>query len=239
MNCSEVAELLPAYALNAVSEDERAQIEEHLASCGLHAEALEFERVAARLPEAIAEREPPADLRDRILTSSRDTAASPDATRDSGIAWYAERESTPTAVPTRSSWIVPRFVPYAIAAAVAVLMIGFVSLTVFTGSDGTQIREATNDDGVSTRLAYNAGDQSADISFQGLPALEANQTYQLWTIGPDSAPVSAGLLDRLEDGTASTSISGSFEDGTTFAITVEPAGGSDQPTTDPLIATTL
>lgn len=262
MNCADVAELLPAYALHAVNEDERAQIEEHLATCELHAEALEFERVAARLPEALSaseEREPPADLRARILEASRDVtpaattpaattpdATTPDATQDSGISWSTDRESGPVAVPSppppraqRESAGLSRFMPYAMAAALAVLVVGFVAFNPLGGSDDVRTVRATADGGLTSTLVYNATEGEADVSFEGLPALDSQHAYQLWTIGPDAAPASAGLLVRADDGSAEQSLIGTFEDGTTFAITVEPAGGSEQPTTTPLIATTL
>jgi anti-sigma-K factor RskA len=239
MDCAAVAELLPAYALDALPPEEQVAVEEHLASCGLHEEALALERVAARLPEAIEEREPPAALRERILAASRESPSAADAARDGRPPRSIERAGAPVAAPPRPTpWRPARLVPYAIAAALAVLVIGFVSLNVL-GSGGTTVREATSPDGVSARLAYNAGDRSAELSFEGLPAVDATHTYQLWTVAPGGIPVSAGLLDRAADGTASQSLSGSFEDGTTFAITVEPAGGSEQPTTEPLIATVL
>jgi anti-sigma-K factor RskA len=239
MNCEQVAELLPAYALHAVSEEERAEIEAHLETCDLHAEALAFERVAARLPDAIEEREPPADLRARILAASRSTAPA----QESGIPMSTGQRSSPRRprIALRGSRFAPRsaprFAPYAIAAAL-VLVIGFVTLNAL-GSDGDSITRSASSNGLSTTLVYNAGSQSADVSFEGLPALDSEHAYQLWTIGPGAAPVSAGVLIRNDDGTAEQSLSGTFEDGTTFAITVEPAGGSQQPTTDPLIATTL
>jgi anti-sigma-K factor RskA len=228
MNCDQVAELLPAYALDALPEDELLEVEEHLASCDLHEEALAFERVAARLPEAIEERAPSAGLRDRILATSRETAA---PTAEPGA-------PPPTPLPPQSARGFTRYMPYAMAAALALVVVAFVALNPFAGDDAI-VREATSPDGVSTRLAYDAGDRSAEVTFEGLPALDSASDYQLWTIPPDGVPVSAGLLERESDGSASTTLIGSFDDGTTFAITVEPAGGSDQPTTEPLVATTL
>jgi anti-sigma-K factor RskA len=67
----------------------------------------------------------------------------------------------------------------------------------------------------------------------GLPKLEANQTYQVWLINGDK-PVSAGLLTVDENGqgvvivTSDEAIS-SFK---SLGISVEPQGGSSQPTGD-------
>ena len=40
LSCDEVEELLPAYALGALSADERAAVDEHLATCAEHADDL-------------------------------------------------------------------------------------------------------------------------------------------------------------------------------------------------------
>ena len=226
MNCADVAELIPAYALNALDDTERAEVEAHLDSCRLHAEALAFERTAARLAEAAPEREPPTTLRDRIVAAAVQQRAAP---------------PTPIAAagrppPMRAR---PRFVPYALAAAIAVLIVWFVSWNVLSDSDEGAIVRTASSNGINITLVYTPSDAAASISLDGLPAIGSDQTYQLWTIGPGALPVSAGLLERLDDGTAAQSLSGSFEGGTTFAITVEPGGGSEQPTTAPLIATEI
>ena len=129
--------------------------------------------------------------------------------------------------------------PYALAAAIAVLIVGFVSWNVLSDSDEGAIVRTASSNGINITLVYTPSDAAASISLDGLPAIGSDQTYQLWTIGPSALPVSAGLLERLDDGTAAQSLSGSFEGGTTFAITVEPGGGSEQPTTAPLIATEI
>jgi anti-sigma-K factor RskA len=65
-----------------------------------------------------------------------------------------------------------------------------------------------------------------------LPQPSADQTYQLWAID-DSGATSVGLL-QPDSGRASQLIdvpAGS----TTFGMTIEPAGGSEQPTTKPVL----
>ena len=62
-----------------------------------------------------------------------------------------------------------------------------------------------------------------------LPRLGAQRVYQIWAIH-DGTPTSAGLLDDPDRGAAMALPSA----GTLVAITVEPAGGSQAPTTTPL-----
>ena len=57
---------------------------------------------------------------------------------------------------------------------------------------------------------------------------------QMWVIGADG-PESAGLMANEP-----VIIAGEkFADGSVFGITVEPEGGSKQPTTDPIVAIDL
>jgi anti-sigma-K factor RskA len=71
-----------------------------------------------------------------------------------------------------------------------------------------------------------------------LEVLPDDLTYQVWAI-TDGAPVGLGIFDAEEDGTATTEMETDLSGVDTVAITVEPAGGSDLPTTDPLLAAEL
>jgi anti-sigma-K factor RskA len=70
-----------------------------------------------------------------------------------------------------------------------------------------------------------------------LPALPDGKTYQAWTIDHDK-PTSAGTFESQGDQTA-LELPTAAVSTSTVAITVEPAGGSDQPTTDPIVALSL
>ena len=63
--------------------------------------------------------------------------------------------------------------------------------------------------------------------------LPSGQTYQLWVIGPDGAR-SAGLLSGT--GAVGQVLAHGVLPGDRIGITVEPAGGTAQPTTAPVIA---
>lgn len=70
----------------------------------------------------------------------------------------------------------------------------------------------------------------------GLPAPASGKTYQLWFVRGDKTIESAGLLSTDRDGEATSLLKGDVQAGDTIAVSVEPAGGSDQPTTTPIIA---
>ncbi|MDQ3493084.1 MAG: anti-sigma factor [Chloroflexota bacterium] len=68
-----------------------------------------------------------------------------------------------------------------------------------------------------------------------LPAAPAGQTYQAWHL-VDGQASSAGLLTVGSDGYAVLSGVDSREDAQQIALTIEPAGGVDTPSTDPIVA---
>jgi anti-sigma-K factor RskA len=84
-------------------------------------------------------------------------------------------------------------------------------------------------------LTVVSGASGSEIITRELPGTGADRTYQLWTIQAGGKPVSAGLVGG---GDAIKSV-GSQATGTVVAITLEPAGGSQQPTQKPIAAVTL
>jgi anti-sigma-K factor RskA len=70
-----------------------------------------------------------------------------------------------------------------------------------------------------------------------LPALPAGKTYQAWTID-SGTPRSAGTFESQGHQTAFELPDAALRT-RTVAVSVEPAGGSDQPTTDPIVALDL
>ena len=65
-----------------------------------------------------------------------------------------------------------------------------------------------------------------------LPAAPAGKVYQLWLQSPTGALTSAGLMPPASDQTVL--LDGDASASTGVGITVEPAGGSTQPTTKPI-----
>src|SRR5690606_37421869 len=68
----------------------------------------------------------------------------------------------------------------------------------------------------------------------GLASLGEEQTYELWYIR-DDGPVSAGTFNTTGTGDSWRVLDGEMGAGDAVGVTVEPAGGSEQPTTDPLL----
>ena len=68
----------------------------------------------------------------------------------------------------------------------------------------------------------------------GLPALGVDQTYELWFIEGGTA-TSAGTFNVGDSGTTLRVLDGQMVDNASVGLTVEPAGGSISPTTDPIV----
>jgi anti-sigma-K factor RskA len=90
------------------------------------------------------------------------------------------------------------------------------------------------------QLIADPESQAAVLVISGLPRLEPGQTYQVWLID-GGAPVSAGLLSVDENGQGvfivnSDESIGSFN---SLGISVEPDGGSQQPTGDIVVLSDL
>jgi len=64
-----------------------------------------------------------------------------------------------------------------------------------------------------------------------------NRTGQVWVINDDE-PEPSGLLEQSGD-TAAAPITIPLEGADAIAVTVEPVGGSDQPTSDPVLVQEL
>lgn len=83
-------------------------------------------------------------------------------------------------------------------------------------------------------LHHNAVTKRNFIQVRNLPALAANQSFQLWSLKPNQAPAPLTVFEIPANGL----IEVQFEDGTdTYAITIEPKGGRETPTLENLIGT--
>jgi anti-sigma factor RsiW len=104
-----------------------------------------------------------------------------------------------------------------------------------TASDATLVTKATPIGGTVT-VVSSASRHQIVVTARGLPALRAGKVYQLWLIGSTSNRIrSEGLLALHNGQTGPVLISGVLP-GDIFGITLEPAGGTVQPTVKPFVA---
>jgi anti-sigma-K factor RskA len=72
---------------------------------------------------------------------------------------------------------------------------------------------------------------------RNMPSVPEDRTCQIWVIKGD-VPKPSGLFQPDANGTA-TPITNSVRKGDVIAVTVEPAGGSKKPTSDPVLLAKL
>ena len=224
MTCEEFDELLPSYALDALPANEAAEAREHLVSCRRHDDELAgMNSVAASLPLAAPQAEPPAELRSRLLAAfdAEVEAQAPATMPRLGVRWVPRRRPS---------------VSLLAAAALFVALMGVlawnVALQIDDGEGGT-VRSAFVGDAGGGELVYLKDDALAFVSLD-LPAPPPDRVYQAWGIEGESA-TSLGLVSS--DGRATFTVDLSEVDA--VAVSEEPQGGSDQPTSAPLLVATV
>lgn len=225
--------LIAPYALDSLEADERSRFEAHLALCEhCRVELVGFLSTAARLGEAESAT-PPLGLRERLVTMAGSTP---------------QEHPVVTALAQRSRVrrLVPR-ISLAAAAAVAVLGVGgFITereraddlsaersrvVAVMTAQDGSMTADEANGGG-NVRVIASKRNNAAVVLGESLPTLGDDRIYQVWHM-EDGKPTSVGLLGHGPGMLYVASIKGAEA----YAVTVEPDGGSPQPTSDPIAST--
>lgn len=110
-------------------------------------------------------------------------------------------------------------------------------------ADARQVADAppASDGGGSGHVVVVASAQrdAAVLQAQDLPAPPAGHAYQIWWLHGKGTPVSAGTFTPDARGQSRVLLSGTMGSADGVAVTVEPAGGSAQPTTEPVHVFTL
>jgi anti-sigma-K factor RskA len=251
--------LAAPYALDALDSDERRRFEKHLKSCDrCAAEVRALSEDAVRLAWSTAA-PPPAAMRDRVLAAVRTTpqepAVAPVRERAPQLpphVWGTEPPPARTRAPRARR---PLFVPFATATAAAALVVAslFAVQAERTreqlDAERAQAREiahvlaapdaraSTGKDarGRSIGVIASASEGEAIVTLSGYGDLPSGQVHQLWVMRPDAQPRSLGLFD----GDTPLVATGLDQSSASLAVTVEPDGGSPQPTTQPVVQLTL
>jgi len=72
------------------------------------------------------------------------------------------------------------------------------------------------------------------VTLADMPTLPAGKAYQLWMIGPGGIR-SSGVVTKAETNSSTPILAGALGTAVTLGMTVEPAHGSAQPTTTPIL----
>ena len=231
-------DLLPAYALGALDSEEAAQVEAHLAVCETcRAELRAYESVVGDLALAVPQVEPPPALKQRILT---------------GVAPAPRIEPARAPASPRSSWLQRLLVGlrtpgYALAGAGAILILLLLaSNLVLLSRIQTLKRQLAMTQPLPTVVLHGSeiapqaravlvlsedGEHGALI-VDDLPPLDPEHAYQLWLIKPDGQRDSGAVFNVDENGYVTLMVKNPmpFKEYAAFGVTIEPMGGSPQPT---------
>jgi anti-sigma-K factor RskA len=225
----ELRELLGAYALGALDDDEHARVEDYvLHDTDARSELHQLEHAVAWLghasprPSEASWQAVRAEM-DRDL-AERTGADGPGDTAPAPVVDLAARR-------TRPRWARLTAVAAALALVVAV---GIGTISVLSSGDGssptTTVALAAPDGQVAVRVRLH-DDGTGTIVTSSLPAAPSGHEYQLWSQADATASMrSAGLLGATTEGDHFRIPEHSHR----MAISVEPAGGSHQPTTPPV-----
>ncbi|HXH34902.1 MAG TPA: anti-sigma factor [Plantibacter sp.] len=107
-----------------------------------------------------------------------------------------------------------------------------VALAQINAASDVQRAKVSMDDATAT-LVWSGELGKSALLVDGLGSLPADKVYELWYIGEGGA-VSAGTFSAA-NGTTWRVLDGAMSAGDKVGVTVEPQGGSKQPTTDPIM----
>jgi anti-sigma-K factor RskA len=242
--------LAGAYALDALDEGaEQERFIRHVRRCRSCAEEVRgFREVATALAFAAAV-EPPPELRERVMTAvGRTRQLPPEVIPQRRFRIWLPR------IP-QGVWL-PRLALVTVAGAIAAVVALSIALSntnqqlsfqraqsqaiaaVLAAPDVRTAKGPVSTGGVAT-VVLSARKRELVISTSGLAALPEGKTYELWLIGPTPAQGTgarrAGLLPPAVAGSTTPVLASGLLAGDVLGITVEPAGGTSQPTTTPIL----
>jgi anti-sigma-K factor RskA len=236
----ELEALAAAYAVDALDPCEAAEVEAHLATCPQCRElAASLRETTVGLSEGL-ETPPTAALRDRILaavSAESDAASQTPTTVEEPEQLEATEESEEPRRPRRPRRRAVLAGGFALAAS-ALVATGLVVARPWRSQEEKDIDEVLAADDAreytttwrSARITAVRSPSlgSAVLEVEDLPAAPSGKDYQAWSMESEG-PVSAGLVHPDDDGDSRTLLSAGPAEGA--AISLEPAGGSEQPTT--------
>jgi anti-sigma-K factor RskA len=261
MDLRQIEELLPFYALDALTDDEKSQVEAYLREHPEMREQIkEMQSASSALPYSVPPMEPSSRVKESLMArvaaeaKGRSMISEPkQASRPREMQNIFQFLSFGFAVVAVVWAVVLNIQLNQMRSEVSTLKGALVSqstalekINQSIEQINTKLPEANPSSAVTIslkgtsvqpkaqgELIANPNNQTAVLVITGLPKLEAGKTYQVWLIDA-AGPKSAGLLSVDTGGqgvvvVSSNTTIGSFQ---VLAISVEPAGGSVQPTGD-------
>lgn len=244
---SDIHALSGAYAVDALDDAERADFEQHLAGCEACREEVADLQAAAAEIAATVEQPPPPALRASVLAAISDVRPLPPLPRETAETVASEPVEAPVAQ-VRELRPARRWSRLGLAAAAAVIAVGGTTVVVhpwdrtdessYSAIDqvihaGDVQRFAGKVRGGGTVTVYRSvALNQAVVVTAGMAPAPAGHVYQLWLQNEAGAMVGAGLFTGGDE--FRQVAEGDAGPATGLGVTLEPAGGSEAPTTNPI-----
>lgn len=245
MTWDEVKELGPLYALGALDMETAQRVEDFLrhATKDQQSEITEWREVSALLPLGLPQVQAPSFLRERLITRIAADGISANSLQHGVSAKVLQFQPQPRAQKQTPRWL-------AIAAAILLgLTTAFLAwknsrLSSQLNLAEGQVKEFLSSDtqiislaGVeapqaNAKVVWNKKSHKWKVYVHNLPVLSDNQDYQLWYVTKD-AKINAKVFSPNAQGNAELDISlppEAIQGLAATAVTLEPKGGSPQPT---------
>lgn len=228
-NNDHIIDLIPAFALGVLDDDEATAVAEHLLDCAAcRAELVAYESVADALSLAVPQSDASPALKNRLVARLQAAQTSQTAVSPSPSPWQR------VAGLIQNFLTGPRWQPVLALAAIILLAAAFILWQrgnnppppVQMQLQGT---EAAPDASGVIEIVANGRDASLTVA--GLPVLSPERQYQLWLVKDDQR-TSGAVFSVNDNGWARVTVAAErpFSEFTTFGVTIEPAGGSPGPT---------
>lgn len=256
--------LAGAYALGSLSGKEKADFEEYLAgSEEARAEVAALSGTAVRLALATEPVTPSPQLKESLMAAIRTTPQLPAVAEPAEaraiqpmprtpVVEFVETPASPAQRRAQARWFTRPVAILAAAAAAVALFAGgnllgqattnttavraqATSLVELSAARDVQRASSTVAGGGQATLIWSLELRRSAVLIDKLPALPAGKTYQLWYIDASGAKP-AGTFESSDGGMTWHVLDGKMSSGDTVGVTVEPDGGSSQPTTKPIVA---
>jgi anti-sigma-K factor RskA len=245
-------ELLALGAAGALTPEETAELESLLATDpSVAAEFAAMLDDVTVLAESVAER-PPEQLRASVMAAIAAEPAATDPVAAEPTAAPVPAPAPPPA-PAPAEHVAPVvpihrrrwWIPATAVAAAIVVVVGALIVTRDAEAPTTSDVMAAvleDDDAVTVELTGSPGELRLVTSEEhdatvlvgdDIAAPDPQHVLQLWAI-EDSQPASMGTFVPDADGHVAVVMEGTEPEGALYAVTVEPEGGSEQPTSEPI-----
>ncbi|HEV7527591.1 MAG TPA: anti-sigma factor [Solirubrobacteraceae bacterium] len=224
-----------AYVLGALEEDELQRFRAHIDDCAqCRAEVTELQAVADELPASVAPAVASDALRQRILATVRS-----EAQLLSAAGHEADRPVT-----SKPRWYRRNDFLLGIGAAAAAGVAALVAVLIAVGSSGHANVTVSEGEGLgparSAQVSLRQRDGRAELVVAHMPQPAIGRIYEVWlSHGPHDARPTNALFGVTGSGSGAVGVPDNLHGVKEVMVTSEPSGGSDHPTSPPLIRVAL